>query len=149
MLAILNSEARFPIPIKKGLGGVLFYDGGNVYSKISFAQFTGNYSNSIGIGLRYQTPVGPVRIDVPRRASFVDPTTPRLPANVRATRWADELWSRPDRAPPPRRASTRRRRHDGSASCMFKADNELGRRYVRNLIELPLKNCAALNAWLL
>jgi outer membrane protein insertion porin family len=64
MLAILNSEARFPIPIKKGLGGVLFYDGGNVYSKISFAQFTGNYSNSIGIGLRYQTPVGPVRIDV-------------------------------------------------------------------------------------
>ena len=32
---------------------------------------------------------------------------------------------------------------------MFKADNELGRRYVRSLIELPLKNCAALDARLL
>jgi outer membrane protein insertion porin family len=66
MLAILNSEARFPIPLKKGLGGVVFYDGGNVYSKISFHQFYSNYSNSIGFGIRYQTPVGPIRIDIGR-----------------------------------------------------------------------------------
>ena len=64
MLAIFNSEGRFPIPIKKGLGGVLFYDGGNVYSNISLAQLTQSYTNSIGIGLRYRTPVGPVRFDV-------------------------------------------------------------------------------------
>jgi outer membrane protein insertion porin family len=66
MLAIWNSEARFPIPLKKGLGGVIFYDGGNVYSNISLRQFTNNYSNSVGVGLRYQTPVGPIRFDIGR-----------------------------------------------------------------------------------
>jgi outer membrane protein insertion porin family len=66
MLAILNSEARFPIPLKQGLGGVVFYDGGNVYSKINFHQFYSNYSNSVGFGIRYQTPVGPIRIDIGR-----------------------------------------------------------------------------------
>jgi outer membrane protein assembly factor BamA len=63
MLFIFNSEARFPIPLKKDLGGVLFYDGGNVYSSIRFNQFTANYTNSVGLGLRYNTPVGPVRLD--------------------------------------------------------------------------------------
>ena len=66
MLAIWNSEARFPIPLKEGLGGVIFYDGGNVYRNINFSQFTNNYSNSIGFGFRYKTPVGPIRIDIGR-----------------------------------------------------------------------------------
>jgi outer membrane protein insertion porin family len=64
MLAIVNSEARFPIPLKSGLGGVVFYDGGNVYSNINLHQFVSHYSNSIGFGFRYHTPVGPVRIDI-------------------------------------------------------------------------------------
>src|ERR1700730_7923081 len=64
MLAIVNSEARFPIPLKSGLGGVVFYDGGNVYSSINFQQFVSNYTNSVGFGFRYHTPVGPVRIDI-------------------------------------------------------------------------------------
>jgi outer membrane protein assembly factor BamA len=63
-LFIFNSEGRFPIPIKEGLGGVVFYDGGNVYNTIGFSQFLNGYSNSVGVGLRYQTPVGPVRVDV-------------------------------------------------------------------------------------
>jgi outer membrane protein assembly factor BamA len=61
---ILNSEARFPLKVNKNLGGVIFYDGGNVDSAISFSNFTGNYTNTVGIGLRYSTPVGPVRIDL-------------------------------------------------------------------------------------
>jgi outer membrane protein assembly factor BamA len=68
-LFILNSEARFPIPLKSGLGGVVFYDGGNVYGRISFRNFFNDYSNTIGFGLRYQTPVGPVRIDIGRNLS--------------------------------------------------------------------------------
>lgn len=64
MLAIINSEARFPIRLMENLGGVVFYDGGNVYANINAHQFLSNYSNSIGVGLRYNTRVGPIRIDV-------------------------------------------------------------------------------------
>lgn len=64
-LFILNSEGRFPLHmIYKDLGGVLFYDGGNVYSNIGFSHFFSNYTNTVGVGLRYQTPIGPIRIDV-------------------------------------------------------------------------------------
>jgi outer membrane protein insertion porin family len=68
-LVILNTELRIPIPfslplVKKNLGVAAFYDGGNVYSIIGFHDFWANYTNSVGGGLRYQTPVGPVRIDV-------------------------------------------------------------------------------------
>jgi outer membrane protein assembly factor BamA len=63
-LFILNSELRFPLKIMKALGGVVFYDGGNVYSAINLANFVNNYTNTVGIGLRYSTPIGPIRIDV-------------------------------------------------------------------------------------
>jgi outer membrane protein assembly factor BamA len=63
-LFILNSELRYPIPIMNNLGGVVFYDGGNVYRRINFPEFVDNYTNTVGIGLRYNTPIGPVRIDI-------------------------------------------------------------------------------------
>jgi outer membrane protein insertion porin family len=63
-LFILNSEARFPLGILKALGGVVFYDGGNVDAAINLHNFVDNYTNTIGVGLRYATPIGPVRIDV-------------------------------------------------------------------------------------
>ena len=63
-LFIWNSELRFPLRIKKGLGAVLFYDGGNVYRAINFNDFIHNYTNTVGLGLRYATPIGPIRIDV-------------------------------------------------------------------------------------
>jgi outer membrane protein insertion porin family len=70
-LFIFNSEARFPIPLKKGLGGVIFYDGGNVYDRINFRRLFNDYSNTVGFGLRYETPVGPVRIDIGRNLNPV------------------------------------------------------------------------------
>jgi len=70
-LFVLNSELRFPLKIAEPLGGVIFYDGGNVYSAINFSQFVNNYTNTIGIGLRYATPIGPVRIDVGRNLNPV------------------------------------------------------------------------------
>lgn len=63
-LFILNSEMRFPLGIMKALGGVLFYDGGNVYSAINLNNFVTNYTNTVGIGLRYSTPIGPIRFDL-------------------------------------------------------------------------------------
>jgi len=71
-LFIFNSEIRFPLKmIMRPLGGVVFYDGGNVYSAINFHQFTSNYSNTIGFGLRYSTPIGPIRIDLGRNLNPV------------------------------------------------------------------------------
>ena len=63
-LLILNSEFRIPVPLKKGLSLVPFYDGGNVFDKIGFSRFSEQYTNSVGIGFRYATPVGPVRLDI-------------------------------------------------------------------------------------
>ncbi|HEX6880840.1 MAG TPA: BamA/TamA family outer membrane protein, partial [Terriglobales bacterium] len=63
-LFIVNSEFRIPVPIKKNLGIALFYDGGNVYQHVGFHNFFSDFTNSIGAGIRYATPVGPVRIDV-------------------------------------------------------------------------------------
>jgi outer membrane protein insertion porin family/translocation and assembly module TamA len=69
MLLILNSELRFHIPVNfpilgERVGAVVFYDGGNVYSKINLPLLAEKYTNSVGIGFRYNTPVGPVRFDV-------------------------------------------------------------------------------------
>lgn len=71
-LLIVNSEARIPLPIKKNLSLVTFYDGGNVFPSIGVQDFsTSNmrntglgYANNVGLGLRYATPVGPIRIDI-------------------------------------------------------------------------------------
>jgi outer membrane protein insertion porin family len=88
-LVIFNSELRIPLDaLKKGLSVVPFYDGGNVYKHVGFSDFTTNcnsapvisisaetgntistvtpscFTSSIGLGLRYATPIGPVRIDI-------------------------------------------------------------------------------------
>jgi outer membrane translocation and assembly module TamA len=63
-MLIINAEARIPVPIKQGLGVVGFYDGGNVFPRVGFHQFTELYSNNVGFGLRYATPVGPIRVDL-------------------------------------------------------------------------------------
>ncbi len=68
-LVILNSEFRVPSPVSlpivnKNLGFALFYDGGNVFPYLGFRDFGKNWTNSVGGGLRYNTPVGPVRVDI-------------------------------------------------------------------------------------
>ena len=59
-LLLVNSEFRIPVPLKEGLSVVPFYDGGNVFRTIGFH---GQYTNSVGLGFRYATPVGPIRVD--------------------------------------------------------------------------------------
>jgi len=65
----LNLELRFPIAW--GFGGAVFVDGGGVYlqdadpdvCEESCAISLKNFRRSAGIGLRYQTPIGPVSLD--------------------------------------------------------------------------------------
>ena len=75
-LFILNSELRYPIPIINNLGGVVFYDGGNVYRAINFSDFVNHYTNTVGVGIRYATPVGPVRFDIGRNLNPVPGINP-------------------------------------------------------------------------
>ena len=60
IMVLTNVEARFPLVW--GLGGVLFVDGGNIYSEsknISFDSLVWNY----GIAFTLKLPVGPIRVD--------------------------------------------------------------------------------------
>ena len=59
-----------------GLGIVTFYDGGNVFPTIGFHDFTSLYSNNVGIGFRYGTPIGPIRIDLGRNLNPVPGISP-------------------------------------------------------------------------
>ena len=65
-LFMFNSEFRFPLGIREGLGAAVFYDGGNVYGPVGISRFIRDYTNTVGVGLRYATPVGPIRFDIGR-----------------------------------------------------------------------------------
>lgn len=57
---LFKSEVRFPL--WGSVGGALFYDGGSV--TIDDIKFKDSYRDSAGIGFRYNTPVGPLKIDL-------------------------------------------------------------------------------------
>lgn len=59
-MMIYSLEAR--LRATETLGGVLFYDFGNVYENY-LPQFDKKILQSVGFGLRYNTPVGPLRLD--------------------------------------------------------------------------------------
>jgi len=99
-MLVLNQEFRFPMRLPflgTSLGGAIFYDGGNVYSRLSRISFHSmlpaptftlqnpalpagptnvpicmtnctnelNYfAHTVGLGVRYKTPVGPIRVDL-------------------------------------------------------------------------------------
>jgi outer membrane protein insertion porin family len=124
-LLIANQEVRFPLKlpfIGTRLGGAFFYDGGNVYSRLSRitlrwkppepvfkTAYPGKnpgrfnptqcvynctnelnyFSHTVGFGLRYATPVGPIRIDLGyelNQPQFVIPCRSGVPFCQQGTR---------------------------------------------------------------
>ncbi|HYA97259.1 MAG TPA: POTRA domain-containing protein [Methylomirabilota bacterium] len=106
---IFNQEFRFPMRVPHfgtPLGGALFYDAGNVYSRLDRVNLAWSpprpvfnpanptqcqfnctnelnyFSHTVGFGVRYATPVGPIRVDIGyqlNRATFVIPCTNGAP----------------------------------------------------------------------
>jgi outer membrane protein insertion porin family len=58
---VLNSELR--VPVWRDIGIVGFVDAGNVFNRISDFTF-GEIRPTAGFGLRYRSPIGPIRVDV-------------------------------------------------------------------------------------
>ena len=86
-MLLATLELRFPLPFigKHNFGGALFLDGGNVWESIAqikpdnffFSKDRDDITRrdfrySAGFGLRYYTPVGPIRLDAgfPMKRSF-------------------------------------------------------------------------------
>ena len=70
--ALLEGSGELRFPIYKILGGVVFLDFGNVYPQISDLDM-GRLKYSAGAGLRVQTPVGPVGVDIGVPLNPIDP----------------------------------------------------------------------------
>jgi outer membrane protein insertion porin family len=71
-LFINNLELRFPL-LSQDIQGVLFHDMGNVYRSLDDISFRFHQENlqdfnymvhDVGFGIRYRTPVGPIRVDL-------------------------------------------------------------------------------------
>ncbi len=60
-LLVINNELRFPI--YRNLGGAVFSDTGNVFRRVRDFRVQ-ELTQTVGFGLRLQTPVGPVRVDI-------------------------------------------------------------------------------------
>ncbi len=106
-LLVLNQEFRFPMRLPyfgTSLGGAFFYDAGNVFSRLNRISFRASlpkptfdtsdpanakclthcdnelnyFAHTVGFGIRYGTPVGPIRVDLGyqiNRPFFVVPCT--------------------------------------------------------------------------
>jgi outer membrane protein assembly factor BamA len=58
---ILNAELR--MPVWREVGMALFVDGGNVFNRVTELDL-GELRGSAGFGVRYRSPIGPVRLDL-------------------------------------------------------------------------------------
>ena len=59
-VVVLNEELRYHHA--SGLGGAVFYDGGNVFPNVSDLSL--DWRHAVGVGLRWSSPIGLLRLDV-------------------------------------------------------------------------------------
>jgi outer membrane translocation and assembly module TamA len=57
----MNGELR--VPVWREFGAAFFVDGGNVFERVTDFDFS-ELRGSLGFGLRYRSPIGPIRVDL-------------------------------------------------------------------------------------
>jgi len=62
---VCNLEYRFPLLVEQGVVGIVFYDAGNVFTETE--GFSREARRSVGIGARWYSPVGPLRMEYGRK----------------------------------------------------------------------------------
>lgn len=60
--AMLVGNIEFTKPLFEYIKGAVFYDVGNVWSRVEDFG-SGNFKSGIGVGVRIKTPIGPIRLD--------------------------------------------------------------------------------------
>ena len=70
-----NLEVRFPI--YQDFRGVTFFDAGNVFYKVRDTSL-GQIKYGAGFGLRYQTPIGPIGLELAWPLNPINPTTDKM-----------------------------------------------------------------------
>jgi outer membrane protein assembly complex protein YaeT len=58
---VINGELRFGV--WKDLGAAVFVDGGNVFNRVTEFDL-GELRGATGFGIRYRSPIGPIRVDI-------------------------------------------------------------------------------------
>lgn len=61
--SVLEGGAEFRFPVVRKIGGAVFVEAGGV-DQTGLFTFAEGIGQSVGAGLRYQTPIGPIRLDV-------------------------------------------------------------------------------------
>jgi outer membrane translocation and assembly module TamA len=51
------------VPVWRDIGAAVFVDGGNVFRRVSDFEL-GDLRGGVGFGLRYNSPMGPLRLDL-------------------------------------------------------------------------------------
>ena len=106
-----NTELRFPL-IGENIQGVFFHDMGNIFSSLGDISFRYKQKDlqdfdytvhAVGFGVRYQTPVGPVRLDLayslnpPSFNGFSGTPDQLLQCNPNASPSAEPSYCQPSR----------------------------------------------------
>jgi outer membrane protein insertion porin family len=73
-LVILNAEVR--VPVWRDLGAVGFLDAGNVFANVTDIR-PGDLRFGAGVGIRYQSPIGPLRVDLGFKVDRAPNESPR------------------------------------------------------------------------
>jgi len=80
-MLIFNVEYRFPLIQEQGIVGLVFFDAGNVFTDDPNAYTISGLRMGVGLGVRWYSPVGPIRVEYgfnldPDPGTYVVPPEP-------------------------------------------------------------------------